>query len=95
LELTYKQAAQMSFDCQDACNLSGVAKDFAGPVMDALWAEARRTGQGTAWINKHPIVGLFLDKLTSLNQSQCLCAVHCDNYGKTFAEVEKIRLGLV
>lgn len=32
-----------------------------------LWDEARRLGKSTQWINEHPIVTLFLDKLASLN----------------------------
>jgi hypothetical protein len=68
--MTYKEAAQTSLDVQDACNLSGVAKSLAGPVMDALWAEARRTERGTDFINQHPIVTLFIDKLASLNRTQ-------------------------
>lgn len=51
---------------QDACNLSDVVKSFA-LAMDVLWAEARERGEGTAWINRHPIVTLFIDKLASLN----------------------------
>jgi hypothetical protein len=42
--------------------------------MDVLWAEARDgEGRGTEWINTHPIVTLFLDKLASLNRTQCFC----------------------
>ena len=88
--MTYRQAVQSALDVQDACNLSGVAKSLAGPVMDALWIEARRTEQGSDFINTHPAVYLYLDKLTSLNRAQCLCTINLSNYNKAVAEVEKI-----
>ncbi len=94
MTLTYKEAAQAALDCQDACNLSGVAKFLAGPVMDALWAEARRIGQGTEWINRHPVVALMLDKLASLNRTQCLCGSHLTMYGGAYDTVLKITQGV-
>jgi len=84
--VTYQQAAQTAIDCQDACNLSGVAKSLAGPVMDALWAEARRLERGTEWINQHPIVTLMIDKLASLNRTDC----SVQSWSKAHAEVEAI-----
>ena len=59
----------MALDVQDACNLSGVVNSFATEVMPALWEESRKRNEGTAWINHHPIVTLFIDKLASLNYS--------------------------
>lgn len=67
--MTYKELAQQSLDIQDACNAAGVAHAFSRG-MTVLWAEAQRTGKGTEWVNQHPIVTLFLDKLASLNRSQ-------------------------
>lgn len=80
--MTYQEAIKSAFDVQDASNLSGVVKSLAGPVMDALWAEARMTGHGTDWVNQHPVVTLFLDKLASLNRTQCLCADNISNFSK-------------
>jgi hypothetical protein len=71
--MTMKEAAQTALDVQDACNLSGVLNSFASIVMDVIWPEAHRTAHGTEWVNTHPIVTLFLDKLASLNRSQCFC----------------------
>jgi hypothetical protein len=64
--MTYQETAQQALDVQDACNLSGVVHAFSR-AMSVLWEEAHRTGQGTDWVNKHPIVTLFIDKLASLN----------------------------
>ena len=66
--MTYKEAARQALACQNACNLSGVAHTFAEAVS-AIWDEARRTGQGTLWVNSHPICTLFIDKLASFNDS--------------------------
>lgn len=79
--MTYQELAQQSLDCQDACNLSGVVISFA-KGMDVLWAEAREHGHGTGWINRHPIVTLFIDKLASLNGSQGDSSVVFSAYDK-------------
>lgn len=67
--MTYKELAQQSLDIQDACNASGVVHAFSRG-MTLLWEEANRRNQGTEWVNQHPIVTLFIDKLASLNRSQ-------------------------
>jgi hypothetical protein len=64
--LSYRTAAQTALDVQDACNLSGVVYSFSQAVT-AIWDEAHMTGKGSDWVNSHPIVTLFLDKLVSLN----------------------------
>lgn len=51
---------------QDACNLSGVAKSFS-KMLEKIWAEARKQGKGTEWVNQHPICVLFVDKMASLS----------------------------
>jgi hypothetical protein len=84
--MTYKEVAQTALDVQDACNLSGVVKSFAGPVMDALWEETRRNNTGTDWINQHPIVTLFIDKLASLNGTQGF-----DSMSKVMAAYDAVR----
>jgi hypothetical protein len=67
--MTIQELAQQALDVQDACNLSGVVHSFSRS-MDVLWAEARANNHGTDWINTHPIVTLFIDKLASLNRTQ-------------------------
>jgi len=67
--MTYQELAQQALDVQDACNLSGVAKAL-GRAMDVLWAEAHARNEGTDWVNQHPIVTLYLDKLAHLNRTQ-------------------------
>jgi hypothetical protein len=67
--MTIQQLAQQAIDVQDACNLSGVVHSFSR-AMEVLWAEARANNHGTDWINTHPIVTLFIDKLSHLNGCQ-------------------------
>ena len=71
--MTIQDAAQIALECQDACNLSGVLASFKEIVHEVLWPEARRLGQGTAWVNSHPVVTLFLSKLCSLNRGYYEC----------------------
>jgi len=65
--LSIQQAAALALEVQDACNLSGVTYSFAEKVIPAIWEESRRLNKGTDFVNSHPIVTLFLDKLASLN----------------------------
>ena len=62
---TIAQCAKLAMEVQDACNLSGVVRSFA-QITETLWAEARKQGHGTDWVNQHPISKLFADKLASL-----------------------------
>lgn len=76
---TLKDLANQVLRIQDACNLSGVAHTFSNACTE-LWvyvnahnealAKTNSTNSeflGTDWVNKHPIVTLYLDKLASLN----------------------------
>ena len=60
-----KNAARESLEIQDACNLAGVVKTFS-KVCDVLWEHAHKNGLGTAYVNQHPIVRLYVNKLLSL-----------------------------
>jgi len=64
--LTIQDAAKLALQCQDACNLSGIAISFAD-VMRAVCEEATRLNKGTRWKNEHPITTLFLSKMSELN----------------------------
>jgi hypothetical protein len=82
--MTYEQAAQWALECQDACNLSGVTHSY-DKAVHAIFEESQRLGKGTDWINKHPIVTLFLSKLCSLNGGYFEC-----DYGAASSACEKI-----
>jgi hypothetical protein len=83
--MTIKEAAQMALDVQDACNLSGVVHSFA-EVVTALRNSPECTG--TDWVNEHPIVTLFLDKLSSLNNYTSTLG-----YIAAYEKVEKLAKG--
>jgi hypothetical protein len=65
---TVQQAAQQALDVQDACNLSGVVLAFGEVLTDTLWPVAREIGQGTDWVNQHPISKAFASKITHLTR---------------------------
>lgn len=57
---------QLALEVQDACNASGVVKSLSN-VVELLWIEARKEGKGTDYVNKHPVLRLFLEQLVYLN----------------------------
>src|SRR5947209_15692787 len=57
---------KIAVDCQDACNLSGVAHSLASEVLPQVWEEVRANGGGTAEVNRHPAIRLILSKLADL-----------------------------
>jgi hypothetical protein len=86
--MTYEEAARTAIGVQDAVNLSGVAHSLAEAVS-AIWDEAHRQGQSTEWVNAHPVVTLFLDKLADLNN----VGLQCPQIGQAYDEVRKIAAG--
>lgn len=62
---TIQQHAKNALMVQDACNLSGVVHSLDTAVTD-LWKEANRIGYGTKWVNTHPIVQAYIEKLHHL-----------------------------
>jgi hypothetical protein len=64
--MTYKEAAQLALDVQDASNLSGVVATYHEILMDVLWPEAIDRGQGTNWVSRHPVSYLFAYKVLAL-----------------------------
>lgn len=79
-----KKVWQDALAVQDACNLSGVVKDLAR-VVDLLWVEARALGLGTGFVNQHPIIVLYVDKLAALAR----CQYNTDVLSKAYDEVHK------
>jgi hypothetical protein len=91
--MTIQDAAKTALQIQDACNLSGVIHSFP-EIMETIWTEARRVNAGTNWVNRHPIVTVFLDKLASLNDSECLCSDHYAHVQSSFDLVRKLADGI-
>lgn len=61
------EASREALTAQDASNLSGVAHSLSAVLTELIWPMAQRLQKGTAWVNAHPLVTLYLDKLTDLN----------------------------
>lgn len=78
--MTLPEAAQEALDVQNACNLSGVAHSFSKVLSEAMWPAANELGEGTQWVNQHPISVLFVDKLVSLTGLDFLEAHVVDAY---------------
>jgi hypothetical protein len=79
--MTYRETAKNALVVQDAVNLSGVVHDFL-TVVATIWEEARCLGAGTKWVNRHPIVTIYIDKLNALNGRA--------DFFAAYAEVKKI-----
>jgi hypothetical protein len=64
---TLKQLAQEALNVQDACNLRGVLRSFheASVTLGRL-----PECTGTEWVNTHPIMMLYADKVASLTGMQ-------------------------
>jgi len=63
---TMKQIAADALLVQSACNLSGVVKSFADATT-VIWAEALARGEGTDWVNTHPVSRLYTFQLATLS----------------------------
>ncbi len=55
-----------ALEVQNACNLSGIVRSFSR-ATEKLWAEARARGEGTEFVNRHPISVLYAAKLANLS----------------------------
>jgi len=60
-----KRAYEMALLSQSACNLSGLVHSLAYAV-ELIWQEANEQGQGTDYMNNHPIVRLYVEQMTFL-----------------------------
>ena len=60
-----RRAYGMALLSQGACNLSGLVHSLAYAV-ELIWEEARAQGQGTDYVNTHPIVRLYVEQMSYL-----------------------------
>jgi hypothetical protein len=66
-----KEDYQDAVVAQSACNLSGIARSLNG-VLTRIWNEARDKGQGTDYVNQHPIVVLYVAQMLLLSTGQLM-----------------------
>jgi len=57
---------ELALLAQSACNGSGLINDLAKTVLPEVWEEAKVLSQGTDYVNKHPVIYLFLHQLMFL-----------------------------
>lgn len=57
---------QLAIHSQSACNLSGIVHSFS-EVISRIWNEARALGEGTDFVNRHPISRLFAEQIAHLS----------------------------
>ena len=55
----------MALHSQSASNLSGLVHSLS-MVLEGIWEEARAKGEGTDFVNGHPIVRLYIEQLNHL-----------------------------
>jgi hypothetical protein len=75
----YKQALLS----QGAVNLLGLVSSFK-ECLDEIWNEAKAKGEGTDYVNNHPVVRLFAEQIAYLGQRQDYfeCYRICEAMGK-------------
>lgn len=63
---TEHQVMEEARGVEGACNASGVIRAMARATED-IWALARARGHGTDWVNCHPALTLYVNKVMELN----------------------------
>ena len=71
---------------QNACNLSGLAHSLA-TLTSRIWGEANQRKQGTEWVNRHPLIRLYLEQMVFLN---CGSMIDGDSYRTASAFCRKM-----
>lgn len=80
-----KQDWERALQVQDACNLSGVVHSLSA-LVSRLHRDPESTG--TDWVNHHPLVILYLDKLNSLAGIQYNDAPITAAYSRAYEETQ-------
>ena len=83
---TVQQWAQLAYDIQNASNMGGIARSFRELV--SFLHGVRGNDKGTDWVNTHPLVQLFADKIADLSR-----ASYPDTMGRAYEQMEKLRKG--
>jgi hypothetical protein len=84
MAIAMKEAYQIALDWQLACNASGLVRSLA-QLTEALWNEARENKQGTDYVNKHPVMILFVEQLAHLTG----CTLNHPKYSEASEACEK------
>jgi len=63
---------ELALQAQSASNSGGLIRSLASEVLPAVWQEAEAQGGGTDFVNRHPVVFMFLYQLMFLNGKEPL-----------------------
>jgi len=83
-----KHDYQGAMDSQSACNASGLIHSLAD-VTERIWKEARIKGEGTDFVNTHPIVVLYVTQLAHLSGARGRLDPARDAYAVAYQECEQ------
>jgi len=70
---TLQWAAKCAIGALNAVSASGVVSSYDLINREYLWPTARIYGNGTEWVNHHPVAVLFGHAIRKLTASECLC----------------------
>ena len=57
-----KAMYKMALMSQGAVNVGALVRDLAN-YIDLMWDEARLLGEGTDYVNNHPVMRLFIEQM--------------------------------
>jgi hypothetical protein len=78
---------QYAISAQSACNLSGIVRSFAR-VTEAIWEDAREIGEGTAYVNRHPICRLYAEQIAHLAGAGT--TTNSESYSRAYEECRRV-----
>ena len=84
-----KREYELAVLSQGACNLSGLAHDLSR-VVSLIWEEARDCGEGTDYVNTHPIVKLYTEQMHYLASCTPKNAYVPRNWSEAYAECKRL-----
>lgn len=58
--------AKTAIEVQDASSLVGVTHAYM-TLVNELFPLSRQKGRGTQWLNNHPLIAVFVDKLRDMS----------------------------
>jgi hypothetical protein len=77
---------QQALQLEHAINLSGIVHTWS-EILHQLWKIAKQRGEGTGWINRHPINVLIANRAMQLACDQYM---NQDRYAMAYREVRSI-----
>ena len=77
----------MALYSQGAVNASGLIHSL-DKLTTKIWEEARELGEGTGYVNRHPIIRLFVEQLVMLCEAGT--TTNGDTYSEAYRKCEEM-----